>query len=117
MLKVYVALDGTEFSTKEAVLEYNELKSAEDVQFAEQRAKFMQLREVLITAKTELLQFQDKCEHKYVMIRAKSDTGNWCKDDDSYWLEIECKCCESCWNEDQGTSKYRTDDKNVEWIR
>jgi len=118
MTKIYVANDGTEFSSKEQVIEYHELKSSEDKEFADQRLIYLGLNAASNHALNNLLEFREKCEHKYVKIESHSDTGNWCKSDDSYWYSIECKCCDKRWREDQSTSQYRrSNDKNIEWIK
>lgn len=116
MSKIYVTPDGTEFTSKEDAVEYQELKDAKDQDFAEKRMEFLRLREIAGKANSDLFEFQSNCEHPYVTVKPESDTGNWCKSDDSYWYVITCKCCEQRWHEDQSTSKYRSSDSNVEWI-
>lgn len=117
MSKIYVTPDGTEFTSKESAMEYQELKNSDDQEFASQRLQYLKLAETSAIALDALLTFRENCEHKYVKIEAHSDTGNWCKSDDSYWYSIECKCCDKRWNEDQSTSQYRRgNDKNVEWV-
>lgn len=115
--KVYVAFDGTEFSTKKALMEYHELLKLGDEKFAEKRKQYLVLKEAQVKALGDVLQFRQDCEHEYVKIKACSDTGNYDRSQDSYWYEIECKCCEERWTEDQSTSKYKTYDRNTEWIR
>lgn len=117
MTKVFVTPDGTEFTSKESAMEYQSLRDAEDQEFAVQRMEFLRLRDISTKAVSDVFAFQNNCEHKYVTVQAKSDTGNYDRSQDSYWFEIECKCCEERWHEDQSNSKYRSDDKNVEWIR
>lgn len=43
----------------------------------------------------------DTCPHENVKKTYKGDTGNWCKDDDSYWIEFDCPDCGKRWHEDQ----------------
>lgn len=117
MTKVYVAMDGTEFSTKEAVTEYHELVKVADEKFVEARKTFLVLQEAQTKACLDIFRFRENCTHDYVKIKACSDTGNYDRSQDSYWYEIECKCCEKRWSEEQRDSKYRTDDKNTEWIK
>ncbi len=117
MNKIYVAIDGTEFSTKAELMEYHELVKAADAEFVKKRREFLVLKGVQAKAIIDILDFREECQHEYVKIKACSDTGNYDRSQDSYWYEIECKCCEKRWNEDQGTSKYKTYDKNTEWIR
>jgi hypothetical protein len=116
MTKVYITPDGSEFTSKERAMEYQELKDAEDQEFAAQRMEYLRLREISGKAISDLNAFRVNCKHKYVTVKPEADTGNWCKTDDSYWYAITCKCCEERWNEDQSTSKYRSTDANVEWI-
>ena len=33
----------------------------------------------------------------YVKVVHKSDTGNWCKSDDSYWIDCDCSICGRHW--------------------
>lgn len=41
------------------------------------------------------------CEHPFATRVNKSDTGNWCKADDRYWVECACPDCGKRWAEDQ----------------
>lgn len=117
--KIYVANDGTEFSTKEAVMEYHTANEKFESEVAAKRKEFLQINETLSKALAAKLVFQEECNHDYVTISAHSDTGNWCKSEDSYWFEIKCKCCERSWREDQGKSNYSLYGNNprVEVIR
>ena len=36
---------------------------------------------------------QSACEHKNVKGEYNSDTGNWCQQDDSYWISADCLDC------------------------
>lgn len=36
---------------------------------------------------------QSACEHKNVIGEYKGDTGNWCQQDDSYWISADCLDC------------------------
>lgn len=117
MTKIYVTTDGIEFSSKELAMEYQELKTTKDNEFAEKRLEYLKLRDISNKALNDVFEFQENCPHTFVKVKAESDTGNWCKSDDSYWYSIECKCCSKHWTEDQSTSKYRGSDDNVEWVR
>lgn len=48
-----------------------------------------------------LKELQGNCAHFSAEKTAKSDTGNWCKQDDSYWYECFCPECGKRWVEDQ----------------
>lgn len=117
MSKVYVALDGTEFSTKEDALEYQELCIKAGNAFAEKRKEFLLLQAAANKAVNAVYRFQEECPHEYVTRKARSDTGNYDPSQDSYWYELTCKCCSKFWTEDQETSKYRLNTPNIEIIR
>lgn len=53
------------------------------------------------TLKNGLKTLQNYCHHPYVIKTSKSDTGNWCKTDDSYWTEFKCPDCGKFWIEDK----------------
>lgn len=44
---------------------------------------------------------QDRCKHRYLEKTYKSDTGNWCKADDRYWIEYKCPECLKSWEEEK----------------
>lgn len=117
MTKVYVATDGTEFSTKEDVTEYHKLLKLADEQFVQARKEFLTLRDYQTKVTLAIFEFRDNCNHEYVKVKACADTGNYDRSQDEYWYEIECKCCEKRWHENQSNSKYRTSDPKVEWIK
>lgn len=104
--KVYVVADGTEFSSKEAAMEYQTAADKLGEEFAEKRKEFLKIQENLARALDAQLSFQENCTHDFVTIEAKSDTGNYDRSQDCYWFSIECKCCNKRWNEDQDKSKY-----------
>jgi hypothetical protein len=56
-------------------------------------------KEALICASIKSL--QDKCKHPNVSKTYKSDTGNYDKSQDSYWIEFKCPDCEKYWCQDQ----------------
>ena len=49
----------------------------------------------------ELEAHQKRCKHIKRECVNKGDTGNWCRDDDSYWKECKCPTCLKTWMEDQ----------------
>lgn len=57
------------------------LKDVEDIQ---NRIKGLQ---------TQLQFIQDNCEHGNIAYKYKSNTGNYCPSDDSYWVDIKCLDC------------------------
>lgn len=42
-----------------------------------------------------------KCRHTNAVAEYGSDTGNWCKSDDSYWINYHCYDCGDRWVKDQ----------------
>lgn len=54
--------------------------------------------EKLYSVKEEL---QNTCTHSHLTVRAESDTGNWCKSDDSYWYSGSCDVCGKSFTFDQ----------------
>ena len=48
----------------------------------------------------ELGVLQSFCKHKKATSEHHSDTGNWCKQDDCYWVEYHCSECGKFWRED-----------------
>lgn len=119
MTKIYVVADGSEFSSKEAAMEYQTAADKLGEEFAAKRKEFLKLQENLGRALDAQLSFQEECSHEYVTLEPKSDTGNYDRSQDCYWFTIECKCCNKRWDEDQDKSKYSMhgNDKRVEVIR
>ena len=39
----------------------------------------------------------EECPHIQFENKAGSDTGNWCKQDDSYWYDYHCFDCGKMW--------------------
>lgn len=51
---------------------------------------------------TKIINYQDfTCKHFNVKRTPKSNTGNWDRTDDRYWLECKCEDCDKFWTEDQ----------------
>lgn len=48
----------------------------------------------------ELRVLQSFCKHRNATSEPRSDTGNWCKQDDCYWVEHRCPECGKFWRED-----------------
>jgi hypothetical protein len=48
----------------------------------------------------KIQELQNSCPHEDVQGEYKANTGNWCKDDDSYWIEAKCWDCGKRWNID-----------------
>lgn len=41
----------------------------------------------------ELSRIRKECQHTHIKYRYKSNTGNWCDSDNSYWVEYVCNHC------------------------
>lgn len=52
---------------------------------------------------TKLRTLQEVCNHPLAVKTPHADTGNWCKDDDSYWYEFQCPDCGKFWTTPQKT--------------
>jgi hypothetical protein len=46
-------------------------------------------------------ELQSICQHPNVIKKYESDTGNWCRSDDSYWIRYHCPDCDKRWTVDQ----------------
>lgn len=49
----------------------------------------------------QLRQLQEDCPHENKSSIHDSDTGNWCKSDDKYWIDHRCFDCGKYWREYQ----------------
>ncbi len=49
----------------------------------------------------EMKIIQDECTHPNAVKINKSNTGNYCPQDDHYWRECSCPDCLKTWTEDQ----------------
>ena len=54
------------------------------------RRRIMRERHKLAAEEHKL---QSVCAHPAAIRRYRSDTGNWCESDDTYWMEIDCPDC------------------------
>lgn len=46
------------------------------------------------------------CPHEIISGEYKGNTGNWCPDDDSYWITAVCEDCGGYIHADSGTEDY-----------
>lgn len=49
----------------------------------------------------EISQLQEDCQHENAKHTNRSDTGNYCKADDSFWIEHKCSNCDKFWTTGQ----------------
>lgn len=59
-----------------------------------------EIRRQITLLKSHLTNLQSKCKHKKATKIHKSDTGNWCPQDDCYWTEFDCPECGKRWTEE-----------------
>jgi hypothetical protein len=52
-------------------------------------------------------EWQSRCKHDLVEGEYKANTGNWCAQDDSYWITAKCLDCGKQIHADSGTELYR----------
>lgn len=50
---------------------------------------------------------QAECEHADLTGKYGSNTGNWCEQDDYYWLDLNCPTCGKRWSVDSEQPEYR----------
>lgn len=63
--------------------------------------KMAELRKQLAAIHLQMQQIQNNCQHNHMTVRAKSNTGNYCSSDDSYWYEGKCRACGETFHTDQ----------------
>lgn len=87
---------------EEALRQYILNKLPRDVRehWNELRAAKIQLDE----ASARHRELQEACPHPLLLreVKNNSNTGNWCRDDDSYWAEHHCTMCGMRWRTGQG---------------
>lgn len=54
---------------------------------------------------TKLYHLRIICPHTNYTGEYKGNTGNWCKHDDSYWINIKCEDCGKRWQVDSEEHK------------
>lgn len=71
--------------------------------------KAYRLREEIEALFEELHKHQSRCKHRKVEVTHKSDTGNYCPQDDSYWIDAYCPVCLKKWTVDSNDNpeEYR----------
>ena len=63
-----------------------------------------------------LVHIQNNCPHEGLVGEYKGNTGNWDRNDDSYWVDFRCPVCEKFWTEDQKDVKYVRVNGNFEYV-
>jgi hypothetical protein len=55
----------------------------------------------------EIFDAQAECTHPGLTGEYGSNTGNWCSQDDCYWLDLRCPTCGKRWSVDSEEPEYR----------
>jgi hypothetical protein len=65
--------------------------------------KVQTLKSEIKELQAKIEKIQSECSHPESARKETrgSDTGNWCPQDNSYWIDVECGLCEKRWREDQ----------------
>lgn len=63
--------------------------------------KMAELKKESISIYKKMQDLQDTCSHNHMTVSAHSDTGNYCRSDDSYWFEGTCRACGKTFSYDQ----------------
>ena len=79
------------------------------------KTKIQRLNAKIDAHNAQIKQLRMICTHPEVIKTAKSDTGNWCKDDDAYWYEFVCEECGSRWQEEQRIYNQRMREDKWVW--
>lgn len=58
----------------------------------------------------QIAEERKKCQHMNLTIKPGADTGNYCKADDSYWIDIKCHDCGRTWHYNSDQPEYRMTD-------
>lgn len=64
-----------------------------DIDEAEINDKMAELKKQSAAIYAQMQQLRDNCNHNHMTVSAHSDTGNYCRSDDSYWYEGTCRAC------------------------
>lgn len=83
-----------------------------DIEEAVINDKMAELRKKIAEIYQEMEKLQDNCSHNHMTVSAHSDTGNYCRSDDSYWYEGTCRACGKRFQYEQGedsilSTRYR----------
>ena len=65
----------------------------------------------------EIKMIQANCAHVGLTGKFKGDTGNYCKSDDSYWVEFKCLNCGKQWVEDQKEVSYKYSKEGISYLK
>lgn len=80
-----------------------------DLEEAERREAIISIQKKQAALYKEIQDLQDTCQHRHMTVCARSDTGNYCRSDDEYWYEGECRSCGERWRVDQSENSIVRD--------
>lgn len=72
-----------------------------DIDEASINDKMAELRKAQAAIYQKMQDLQDNCSHNHMTVSAHSDTGNYCRSDDSYWYDGTCRACGQTFRYDQ----------------
>lgn len=73
--------------------------------------------ELIEEAYKEIKEIQSVCTHEGLTGKYGANTGNYCRDDDSYWVDFTCPECGKTWTEDQEEVGYQTSKEGFKFTR
>lgn len=71
------------------------------------------VKSMIARLQSELGRIRDTCPHPHKEGRYKGNTGNWCPDDDSYWIDVSCPDCGKTWHVDSHAPEYKRFDGKI----
>lgn len=68
--------------------------------------KVLKQKAKITKANDKIRSLQEECEHIGVHVEYGANTGNWCTQDNSYWIDWKCPHCEKRWTTPQDRVAY-----------
>lgn len=65
----------------------------------------------------ELKEHQEKCQHPRGTFKRGFNNGNWCPQDDQYWIDVHCDVCFKSWTIDEKEPDYSKFTRNLKFKR
>ena len=63
--------------------------------------RYKRIRKKYDEAYAAMLALQEECTHPNATKEYGANTGNWCKQDDYYWIDHQCPDCQKRWRTPQ----------------
>lgn len=62
-------------------------------------SRITEIKTQIANLTNELKQIQNECSHPVSCVTGvyEANTGNWCPQDDSYWITLHCSLCDKRW--------------------